>query len=292
MEQIAFILFLLCIGYGLKFLSFPANFSQSLNLFVIYISFPATILIQFPKIRFDSSLLVPTIMPYFVLLLSIVIVKLFFKNEPPKTKATLYLLMGLGNTSFFGFPMLEALVGSEALQYGIVYDQFGSFVLVTIYGAIILALFGDDTTISAKQVVRKVITFPPFIFIFIALLFGEMPKIALPYIELLSKTLVPLAIISVGFAMQLKLDGHRNLFFRFMALKMLFIPFVVFGILKALGIGGVVGVSILLESAMPPMITAGALAINAGFAPKLTASLVGYGIIFAFFSLSFLKYIF
>lgn len=291
MEQIVFILFLLCVGYGLKFLSFPANFSQSLNLFVIYVSLPATILVQFPKITFDSSLLIPAITPYFVLLLSIVIVRLFFKNESRNTKASLYLLMALGNTSFFGFPMLEALVGTEALRYGIIYDQLGSFVILTIYGAIIVALFGEGTP-SAKQVGKKIISFPPFIFIFLATTFGELPSMVSPYVELISKTLVPLAIISVGFSMQLRLDEQKSVFFKFMALKMLFIPLIVFGTFKALGIGGVVGITTLLESAMPPMITAGAIAINAGFAPRLTASLVGYGIIFAFFSLSFLNYIF
>ncbi len=39
------------------------------------------------------------------------------------------------------------------------------------------------------------------------------------------------------------------------------------------------------ESAMPPMITAGAVAIMAGLAPRLSAAMVGYGILFAFVSL-------
>ncbi|MDD2699167.1 MAG: AEC family transporter [Arcobacteraceae bacterium] len=291
MEQIIFILFLLSIGYGLKFLPFPSNFSQSLNLFVIYVSLPATILVQFPKITFNSSLLIPALIPYLVLILSIVFVRVFFKNESPNTKAALYLLMALGNTSFFGFPILQALVGNDAIQYGIVYDQFGSFVILTIYAAIIVAIFSGES-LHFKQIGRKIITFPPFIFIFLALVFGEMPQIALPYIELISKTLVPLAIISVGFSMQLKLDEQKGVFFKFMALKLLLIPMIVFGIFKLFDIGGVVGITTLLESAMPPMITAGAIAINAGFAPKLTASLVGYGIIFAFFTLSFFNYIF
>lgn len=291
MEQIIFILFLLCIGYGLKFLPFPANFSQSLNLFVIYVSLPATILVQFPKIIFDTSLVVPAVVPYFVLVLSIVFVKIFFKNESPNTKAALYLLMALGNTSFFGFPILEALVGSDAIQYGIVYDQFGSFVILTIYGALIVALFSGES-LNLKLIGRKIITFPPFIFIFLALIFGELPKVALPYVELISKTLVPLAIISVGFSMQLRLDEQKVVFFKFMALKLLLIPFIVFGVLKAFDIGGVVGITTLLESAMPPMITAGAIAIQARFAPKLTASLVGYGIMFAFLSLSFFRFVF
>ncbi len=291
MEQIIFIIFLLCIGYGLKFLPFPSNFAQSLNLFVIYVSLPATILVQFPKIHFESSLLIPAVVPYFVLLLSIVFVRVFFKNESPNTKAALYLLMALGNTSFFGFPILEALVGNEAIQYGIVYDQFGSFVILTVYGAVIVALFSGES-LNFKQIGRKIITFPPFIFIFLALVFGEMPQVALPYVELISKTLVPLAIISVGFSMQLKLDEQRGVFFRFMALKLLLIPMIVFGMLKAFDIGGVVGITTLLESAMPPMITAGAIAINAGFAPRLTASLVGYGILFGFFTLMLFHTIF
>jgi predicted permease len=290
-EQIIFIIFLLTVGYGLKFLSFPSNFSQSLNLFVIYVSLPATILIQFPKITFDNSLIIPAVVPYFVLFLSIIFVRIFFKNESPNTKAALYLLMALGNTSFFGFPMLQALAGIETIQYGIVYDQFGSFIILTLYGAVIVAIYSGER-LQFKQIWRKIITFPPFIFIFLSLIFGELPAIVFPYLELVSKTLVPLAIISVGFTMQFRLDKQKEVFFKFMLLKLIAIPLIVFVIFKGFDIDGVIGIATLLEAAMPPMITAGAIAINAGFAPKLTASLVGYGIIFAFFTLSFFQYIF
>lgn len=291
MEQIFFIIFLLLIGYGLKFLPFPQNFSQSLNLFIIYVSLPATILVQFPKIEFNGSLIIPSIVPYIVLALSIVLVKIFFKNESSNTKASLYLLMALGNTSFFGFPMLEALIGKEALQYGIVYDQFGSFVILTVYGAVIVAIF-NGKKIKLEEILYKIVTFPPFIFIFIALVFGKMPPFALPYLEILANTLVPLAIISVGFSMQLKLDEQKEVFVKFMILKLFLIPFAVFGLLKAFDFEGVLAITTLLESAMPPMITAGAIAIQAGFAPKLTASLVGYGIILGIFSLQFWYFVF
>ena len=39
------------------------------------------------------------------------------------------------------------------------------------------------------------------------------------------------------------------------------------------------------EAAMPPMITAGAVAIMAGLAPRLSAAMVGYGILLAFITL-------
>ncbi|DAB40179.1 MAG TPA: hypothetical protein CFH81_08230 [Sulfurovum sp. UBA12169] len=290
MEQIFFILFLLSVGYSLKFFSFPHNFSQSLNLFIIYVSFPATILLQVPKINFNSSLILPVAVPYSVLFLSLIFVYLFFKNESRNTKAALLLLLPLGNTSFFGFPVLEALVGTSAIQYGIVYDQFGSFVLLTTYGAFIIAYF-SGSSVSTKHIMKKIITFPPFIFLFLSFIVGDFPPVTLPYIELLSKTLVPLAIISVGFSMQLKLDGQKDIFFKAMGIKLFLIPSVVLIVFKIFGFTDEVALTTLLESAMPPMITAGALAINAGFAPKLSAALVGYGIVFALFSLQLFKYL-
>ncbi len=291
MEQIFFILFLLVLGNSLKFFEFPQNFSQSLNLFVIYISFPATILLQIPKIQFDATFFITAATPYAVLLLSLLFLFTLFKDVPKNIKASLFLLLPLGNTSFFGFPMLEALAGKESIAYGIVYDQFGSFILLALYGSFIVAYF-SGTALNTKQVAKKIATFPPVISLIIAFSVGEFPSSALPYIELLSHTLVPLAIISVGFTMQLRLDEDRDIFVRFMLIKLIAIPAVFFGIFKIFGFGGIAGVSTLLESAMPPMITAGALAINAGFAPKLTASLVGYGIIFAVVTLSMFEYLF
>ena len=37
---------------------------------------------------------------------------------------------------------------------------------------------------------------------------------------------------------------------------------------------------------MPPMVTGGALALAAGFAPELATALVGWGIVLSFFSLT------
>jgi predicted permease len=291
LEQIFFIFFLLSLGYSLKFFDFPKNFSQSLNLFVIYVSLPATILIQIPKINFNSTFIMSVITPYVVFFISILFVYLFFKNVQKDIKASLYLLLPLGNTSFFGFPMLEALIGKEAIPYGIVYDQFGSFVLLSIYGSFVIAKFSGNH-VTLNQMAKKIFIFPPFIFLFLAFIFADIPKIILPFLELLAKTLIPLAIISVGFSMSLKLQNDKNIFVKFMLIKLLIIPTIIFGIFKLIGFEGIGAITILLESAMPPMITAGALAISAGFAPKFTASIVGYGIIFGIFTLSFWKFIY
>ena len=56
MEQFAFIVALLLIGIALKE-PCPRRFLKSLNFFVIYVSLPATVLLQVPKIDFDLSAL-------------------------------------------------------------------------------------------------------------------------------------------------------------------------------------------------------------------------------------------
>lgn len=291
MEQIFFLFFLLLFGYLLKFLEFPRTFSQSLNLFIIYISLPATVLLQIPKIDFDTTLLLPAIVPYLVLAFSIIIIKILFKHESRNTKAALYLLLPLGNTSFFGFPMIEALVGKDALKYGVVYDLFGSFAILTIYGAFVISYFGGDK-IDIKSISKKILIFPPFVALLIAFLIGEMPKITLPFIELLSHTLVPLAMISVGFSLNLNLSHEKNVFYKALLIKLLILPCLIFSILNIFNFSGDVALVTLMESAMPPMITAGALAINAGFAPKLSAALVGYGILIALLTIPLFEYFF
>jgi predicted permease len=278
MIQILFIILLLLIGYLLRFAKFPNDFGKSLNLFVIYISVPATVLLQIPNIIFDSSLWVVVLAPWLVLVLSVVLVLWIFGNAPRNTKAALLLLIPLGNTSFFGFPMIEALMGNESLQYAIIYDQLGSFLILATYGAFIVSYFSDEKS-TLKQTVSKIVLFPPFIALLVALLVGKMPEQSLPYLELLSHTLVPLAIIAVGFSMELKIGSDKSIFVKALALKLIAIPLIVFGVFRLMEIDSMVAQVTLLEVSMPSMITAGAMAIHAGFAPKLSASLVGYGII-------------
>lgn len=278
MVQILFILFLLIIGYSLRFAKFPQDFGKSLNLFVIYISFPATILLQVPRITFDNSLWIAVITPWSVLALSVLLVFLFFRHLPRNTLAALLLLVPLGNTSFFGFPMLEAILGSEALQYAIVYDQLGSFLMLSTYGAFIVGYFSGEK-ISVSAIAKKIVLFPPFVALVFASVVGGVPQITIPYIELLAHTLVPLALISVGFSMQLRLGDDKVIFAKTLFLKLVFIPLIAIGIFTLLDIHNFTATVTLLEVAMPPMITAGALAIHAGFAPRLSAALVGYGIV-------------
>lgn len=290
MEQFAFIIVLLAIGILLQKSDAPADFAKSLNFFVIYVSLPATVLVQVPKIQFDFSALGVILMPWLLLPFVIAIVILMTRNHPPHTRAALLLVMPLGNTSFVGIPIVHTLLGEEAIPYVLMYDQFGTFLILSLYGAAVIARY-ETGMFHKRLILKKLLFFPPFIFLVFALLVGEMPLGIQPYLQLLSSTLVPLALVSVGYSMKFGGEVDYGLFTQSLVLKLLIMPLVAFGILFVMGTEPLALKTAVLESGMPSMITAGALAIAAGFAPALSAALVGYGIIIALVTLPIIAYL-
>jgi len=288
-EQFAFIIALLLIGIALQKASAPVDFAKSLNFFVIYVSLPATVLIQVPKIHFDLSAFGVILIPWLLLPIVIALVILMTRNYPPHVRAALLLVMPLGNTSFVGIPIVHTLLGEEAIPYVLMYDQFGTFLMLSLYGAAVIARY-ETGAFHKRLIMKKLLLFPPFIFLVFSLIFGEMPSLTQPYLKLLSSTLVPLALVSVGYSMKFGGEVDYGLFARSLVLKLVIMPLIAFGVLFAMGTDPLALKTAVLESGMPSMITAGALAIAAGFAPELSAALVGYGIIVSLATLPLITY--
>ena len=290
MEQFAFIIALLMIGMALQKGSAPADFAKSLNFFVIYVSLPATVLLQVPKIHLDMSALGVVIVPWLLLPIVAMIVIAMTRHHPPHVRAALLLVMPLGNTSFVGIPITHTLLGADAIAYVLMYDQFGTFLMLSLYGSAVIARY-ESGTIHKRLIVKKLLLFPPFLILLFALMWGEMPLQIQPYLETLASTLVPLALISVGYSLRLGGDIDYPLFTKALVLKLIVMPSIAFGILMAMGADSLALKTAVIESGMPSMITAGALAIASGFAPALSAALVGYGIIISLVTLPIIAYL-
>jgi predicted permease len=270
---------------------FPDNAADTLNRFVIYISLPAVVLLLVPKLRFSSDLFVLALTPWLMLGASLLLVwaaarRLRFSRE---VLASLLLCVPLGNTSFLGFPVLTALLGPESVRLALLYDQLGSFLIVSTYGLFVLARFSGGEKPTARIIAARVLKFPPFLSLLFALglaLFGITPPA--PVQALLTRigdTLVPLAMFAVGLKLKLRPPKERAALAFGLCTKMLLLPALAFILVRALGTPVLPARVAVLEAAMPPMITAGAMAILAGFAPELTAALVGYGILLSLLTL-------
>ncbi len=295
MENFIVTLTFLVIGIVIKRLpQFPKDTGIVLNLFVIYISLPALVLLNIPELVFSKQLLAPALIPWMMLAISsglILLLSKVFKWENNIT-GCLLLLIPLGNTSFLGIPMVKAFFGESAINYALLYDQLGSFLALAIYGSFIVAVYGTNANGSTfRSVIKKVMTFPPFIALVLAIVLRDVvyPDTITQLLSILASTLIPLVMIAVGY--QLQFQMNRNLMTPMglgLSIKLIMAPMIALMLCKLFGLKGeAVHVSI-FEAGMPPMVSAGALAILANLSPALTAALVGIGILLSFVTLPIL----
>jgi len=294
MENFVLTIAYLLIGMGLRRMpKMPGETAQVLNLFVIYVSLPALILLKVPELVFSRQLLVPVLMPWLMLGFSAALVLALGKitGWERGLVGVLLLLVPLGNTSFLGIPMVEAFFGGDGIPYAVFYDQFGSFLALATYGSAILAIYGSGESFTVREVVMKIITFPPFIALVAALFLepGAYPKAVATLLKTLADTLVPVVMIAVGYQLTLKLSASvLKPLTAGLVIKLAVAPLAALLVCRALGITALPAQVAIFEAGMPPMVTAGALAIVAGLSPELTAALVGLGIVASFVTLPLL----
>ena len=289
----AFALILAMLALGLVFQRlrvFPDNAAEVLNKVVLYVCLPASVLIYAPRLELGREVLAVAAVPWLLLAATVALVSLATRalRLRPDEHAVLLLCVALGNTSFLGYPLVRALLGEDALPYAVIYDQFGAFLILSTFGLYVLARYGGDAKPTAGLIARRVATFPPFL----ALVFGLtlMPEAPPAWIagglQRLADALLPLVVLAIGLSLQLKLprDELKPLAAG-LALKLAVMPLIALGLAPLLGLATVQHDTVVLESAMPPMITAAALAISHRLAPGLAAAMVGYGILLSLLTL-------
>lgn len=272
----------------------PVNAHVALNQFVINISLPALAFYYIPKIEFTTSLLYPAGMAWIAFGLS----WLFFGGLgkwlgwPKRLVGCLILTGGLCNTSFVGFPIIEALYGQHGLKTAIITDQPGSFVVLSTVGiAVALAYSGKGATTGS--LLRKILLFPPFLAFCVAVAMNmsgyDFATDLQGVWQKLGSTVTPVALIATG--LQLRIQ-RRSRHWNFLALglffKLLLLPAVIYVLYKLLlgGDGLSIDVSV-MEAAMAPMITAAILASAYRLKPKLAGMMIGIGIPLSFITLTF-----
>ncbi|KFN50688.1 AEC family transporter [Arenimonas composti] len=285
MASYALILAMLALGLLFRRLRlFPESAPETLNLVVLYVCLPASVLLYAPRLQFGMHVLAVAAVPWLLLLATIAAVSAVSKwlRLRRDEHAVLLLCVALGNTSFLGYPLCRALLGEAALPYAVIYDQFGAFLILSTFGLYVLARYGGDTPPTARAMAKRVVTFPPFL----ALLFGLTLMPATPPawiadgLQRLADALLPLVVLAIGLSLQLKLprDELKPLAAG-LGLKLIVMPALALAVVPLLGLAGTAADATVLESAMPPMVTAAALAISHRLAPGLAAAMVGYGIL-------------
>ncbi len=286
MDNIVLVFLCLLIGLVLqRAKEFPMLSYKVLNYYVIFVSLPALGLYFIPEIKITTQLLYPLGVAWLGFLGSYVFFNALGKwlGWPKRIIGCLVLTAGLGNTSFVGFPIVEALFGTEGLKTAIVVDQPGTFVVFSTVGVLVASKYSKAIS-NTSDLFKKIFTFPPFIFFMIAITmnlfqlhFSEMFQ---SVFQKIGNTVTPVSLVSVGMQLQFNKQSKHWGFLGIGLLYKLMITPLLFYILYVLvlkGSGLAVQVS-LVEAAMAPMISGAILATTYGLKPKLSSMMVGFGI--------------
>jgi len=261
----------------------PDSSAAALNLVVLYVCLPAAVLLYAPKLTFERELLGLVAVPWAILAASLALTLALatLLRFPRDVTAVLLLLVALGNTSFLGFALMPTLAGDGALRYAVAYDQFGSFFILCTFGLILLGLYGGERPTLAS-IVKRIVTFVPFIALVVALTLmpRDYPDAIAKPLKLVADSLLPLVALASGMQLQLKMPRHHLVPLGYGLLaKLILMPLLALGLATLFGLHGQMRDAAVYETAMPPMITAGALLSLAGLAPELAAALVGFGML-------------
>lgn len=269
---------------------FSDNAAETLNRVVLYVLLPAAVLRFASKLTLDISLFGLVAVPWLILLASMAEVEMLARlwRFSPQAKAVLLLCVPLSNSSFLGYPLVQAMLGDAALPFAVVYDQFGSFVMLSTWGVWVLARYAGDTPPSLRDVAQRMIRFPPLIALLVALTLmpAAPPHVVDAVLQRLSDAILPVVSLAVGLQLRLRMSRvHWAPLASGVLLKLLLMPMFAWGIAWTFDLQGAMAQVAVLETAMPPMITAGALAISHRLAPELAAALVGWGMVLSLGSL-------
>jgi len=209
---------------------------------------------------------------------------------PRATTGALMLTGGLANTSFVGLPMIETWYGREYMGVGIVIDQLGSYLVLSTVGILVAGICRDTSArLDWRAVSRKIAGFAPFVALVVAFALRpfELPEGAMTILRRLADTLVPLALVSVGFQLRLsQIRGRIPVLAVGLGFKLVLAPALMLLILAGLlGQTGTVIKVTVFEAAMGSMIGAAIVAMDHDLDPSLVTLMVGLGIPLSFLTL-------
>jgi predicted permease len=272
----------------------PAQIAGLLDRWVLAVALPALILVKLPGVPLGASVAVPAAVAWGGLLVAVAVVLVASRvwSWDRRTPGALLLVTPLGNTSFLGLAAVEALLGRDHLGTALAYDQLGSFLGLAAYGSLVASRYGTGSR-GWRPAVRRLLRFAPFLALLasVPLRWVDLPGPLATLLTDVGRTVAPIAMLALGLRFRLVLR-RRVLTPAAVCLvtKMAVLPIGALAVMTAAGVAGDrAWVTSVLQSGMPPMVTAGVVATQAGFDEELSTLVVGVGTLLAFVTLPLLS---
>ncbi|MEY3807016.1 MAG: hypothetical protein RIR69_1828 [Actinomycetota bacterium] len=267
----------------------PAHVITFAEKYVLTVALPAVIITKMSRVSLESQLLIPVIAAWLVMgaCAGLVIVLGRILKWSRSVTGALLCVGVLGNTSFLGLGMVEGLLGRDHLPAAIAYDQLGTFLALSLWGAFVTSTYGSDV-MTARLLLSRLFRFAPFVALLVSVpvRFIELPGEVFDVLDVVGRTVAPVAMATVGLRFRLRFS--RTVLWPSLwglGIKMLIVPAVVVAVVLA---GGweedVMWSTTVLQAGAPPMVTAGIVAIRGQLDEQVVAFVVGAGTIIGFAS--------
>lgn len=284
LEKVAVLFLLIVIGFiagKLKLISEQGQ--KDITQLVLYVTMPATIFsamqLEMSQERLNTAFLVLGVMVFCYIIMFIV--GFISSKRLPLTKGQKDIFQTallLSNTSFMGYPIVQSLLGQEALFYAVV---GAGFIFETVSWSLGVYLVSRNGSESAGFNWKKVVFSPGILSIVVGLIFfgfqWSVPEPINSVINMMSPATSPLAMIVIGLMLSrsnLKEAFQNKFIYLASALKLLVVPIIITLALKAFGISGPALVIPVIMISMPTATYVAMFSGNYGNDSKFASQIV------------------
>lgn len=264
---------------------------KSVSAVSIYILMPALVFVGLYDAEFDSSYVIVLIYIFVLFFLMVFLNKMLARvlKWPPATESASILSTGFMNSGNYGLPVVLFSIGEAALPYAI-------FIMViqSLQNNFFGVYYASRSTSGMKQAWFNVLKMPTTYAAILAMLFQplnvEVPEAIYSTLSMIGDACIPIMMIVLG--MQLasikSMKINWPVIVSAVTLKMAVAPFIAFLFVWLLDVDPLIGVILIIISAMPTAATTTMYAIEFDTEPDLVSSITFISTVVSIISLTIL----
>ena len=254
---------------------------------LFWVGVPISIIAFLRKAELSGEVWLAPIIAYLAVFLGIILVLIAVKAKNYFTQTTLqkptlgsFILTSIvGNTGYFGFPIILSLFDDSYFAWALFYDLLGNFFAAYGLGVLIGARFSGR--IQEPWQILKALLINPALWSFgFGLVFREftIPDLLESSLEVLATIAISLSLILIGMRLsQLNSWDNLPLVTVSLTIKMLLVPLILGSALPIFGITGKAAKVMILQMAMPPAFATLVISETFNLDPNLCVSALVLG---------------
>lgn len=202
------------LGYIIKkFNIISENEGKVLAKLVLNVTLPAVVISTFSNVHFESSLILLPLISIFYGLLITSLSFFLYRKEDRNIRGMLSMLMPGFNVGLFAYPLVEAIMGKEAIKYLGMFDMgaaFNGFVIAYIIGSYFSP---GSSNVDTKTIIKKLTKSIPLITYIVTLIVLVMglnyPVIIVDVANIIARANMPLALLVLGIFFSFNIESHN-----------------------------------------------------------------------------------